>query len=419
MSSSDAPGNVPASGFAAPYDTTFGLSVDRVATGGASLGAGPDGRIVFTAGAIPGEALIASATAVHRTRIEARTIEVIDASPDRVEPPCGHARTDGVGESACGGCDWQHIAPPRQRRLRVEIVEDCLRRLGRLATLPTVTTGPELTAEGYRTTVRALVSGGRAGYRRRRSHDAFVVDQCTIAHPRAEELLVDGRFGPVATEVVIRVGATTGERMVVVDPVAEGVVVPDDVVVVGRDELSAGRRPHIHEELGGVRLQISADSFFQCRPDGALVMARLVGDLLAPFEGPMLDAYCGVGLFGALAAIGRPVLGVESNPSAVADARWNLRPHGRVVESTVENWVSEPAGVVVADPARSGLKAKACERLVATGASAIALVSCDPASLARDGSLLTEHGFDLDQVIVLDLFGHTSHIETISLFARR
>ena len=302
--------------------------------------------------------------------------------------------------------------------MRVEIVEDCLRRLARMEEPPAVRSGPPLPVDGYRTTVRALVGNGRAGFRGRRSHDPVLVSECVVAHPLVEELLVDGRFG-AAAEVMIRVGANTGERMVVVDPVADGVAVPDDVVVVGRDELAAGRRPHIHEELGGLRLQISADSFFQCRPDGALVMAQTVGDLLAPFDGLMVDAYCGVGLFGALAATGRPVVGVESNPSAAADARWNLRPHGRVVESDVERWEAEPAGVVVADPARAGLKAKACDRLVSTGAAALALISCDPASLARDAVLLGERGYSLDSVTVIDLFGHTSHVETISLFAAR
>lgn len=405
-------------GFDAPYDGPFAVTVDRMATGGAALGPGPDGRVVFVHGAIPGEDVTAVATAVHRSRVEARAVGIDGASPDRIDPPCRHAVATSDHQPECGGCDWQYVTPERQRRLRVDIVDDCLRRLARLDRLPPLESGPDLPADGYRTTVRAVVSGGRAGYRRRRSHDPLAVEQCIIAHPLAEELLVNGRFGSTATEVVIRVGANTGERMVVVDPVAEDVIMPDDVIVVGRDELAAGRRPHIHEELGGLRLQISADSFFQCRPDGALALARIVGDMLAPFEGSMLDAYCGVGLFGALSAVGRPVIGVESNPSAAGDARWNLRPHGRVVESMVERWEPEPVGVVVADPARAGLKANACDRLVATGASAIALVNCDPASLARDTVLLGERGLRLERVTVLDLFGHTSHVETVALFVR-
>ena len=403
---------------AEPYDRPFPVETNRIAKGGAALGTGPDGRVVFVQGTIPGEMVEATASVVHKSRVDAHCRSIVHPSPDRVDPPCRHAQ--GSLEQACGGCDWQFITPDRQRRLRVDIVVDCLRRLARLADDGIdVTSGPELAANAYRTTVRAAVANGRAAYRRRASNEVVLIDECVIAHPLVEEILVEGRFGS-ASEVIVRVGANTGERMAVVDPTVSGdVVVPDGVKVVGRDELLAGRRPHIHEQLGGLRLQVSADSFLQCRPDGALALTQTVGDLLAPYEGTMLDAYCGVGLFGALAGVGRQVIGVESNSSAVLDAQWNLGPHSRVVESTVENWEPEPVGVVVADPARAGLKAKACDVLTATEAAAIALVSCDPASLARDTVLLGDRGYRLAKVKVFDLFGHTSHIETVSLFVRR
>ena len=388
----------------------FDLDVDRVATGGAALGRAPDGRTAFVTGAIPGERLTARTVAVHRSRIEAVAGSILAASPDRVQEPCAHV-ADG-----CGGCDWQHIAPTRQPALRRDIVADCLRRL---AGLPDVDLrpGPGLPAAGYRTTVRAAVVAGRAAYRHRSSHDTVVIDGCVVAHPLVEEVLVDGRFGD-ATEVVVRAGANTGERLVVVTPTARGVSLPDGVRVVGRDELAAGLRPHYHEEIGGLRLQISADSFFQCRPDGAMALAELAGDAVADRDGPLLDAYCGMGLFGALAGIGRQVLGVESNPSAAADARYNYGPHGSVVETAFERWHPEPAGVVIADPPRTGLRRAGCDRIDRTGATRVALVSCDPAALARDAGLLVERGFRLDHVTVVDLFGHTSHVETVARFTR-
>ncbi|MEM9563802.1 MAG: hypothetical protein AAGA93_14365 [Actinomycetota bacterium] len=393
----------------------FELTVDRVATGGAAIGNGPDGRVVFVPGAVPGERVLVRAEVEHRNRIEAALLHVVEASPDRVEPACPHVA------DACGGCDWQHVAPARQSTLRRDIVADCLRRLGGLdpeASGIDIVDGPELPADGYRTTVRAAVVDGRAAYRRRASHDPVTVEQCEIAHPLVAELLVDGRFGS-ATEVVVRAGANTGERLVVVDPTADGVVVPDGVKVVGIDELDAGARPHYHEELAGLRLQISARSFFQCRPDGARALAELAGDAVADAEGTLLDGYCGVGLFGALAGIGRLVVGVESDPSAVADATWNLRPHGRVINERFERWAAEPVGAAIVDPARAGLRAGGCDTLAATGAQLVALVSCDPASLARDAKLLDKRGYTLDRVTVLDLFGHTSHIEAVSRFVRR
>lgn len=388
------------------------LDADRAATGGTAIATGPDGRVVFVTGAIPGERVSADVTAVHRKRLEAEVSAVIEPSPDRVTPGCSHV-ADG-----CGGCDWQHITPERQAALRRDIVADCLRRLARIEGVD-IEAGPPMPAENYRTTVRAAVVDGRAAYRMAGSHDTVTIEQCVIAHPLVEEILVEGRFGS-ATEVTVRAGANTGERLVIVDPVVDdGVRVPDGVKLVGADELDVGLRPHYHEEIGGLRLQISARSFFQCRPDGAMALAELAGDAVADAEGALLDAYCGVGLFGALAGIGRSVIGVESNPSAVADAVYNLGPHGQVVEADFEKWASVPVGAVIADPARTGLRVAGADRVAETGAGLVALVSCDPASLARDAALLAERGYDLDRVVALDLFGHTSHVETVSRFVRR
>ncbi len=397
------------------------VELDRVATGGSALGPGPDGRLVFVAGALPGERVRATVDAEHRTRIEASVAAVHVASPGRRTPPCPHLAASR--EQVCGGCDWQHAVVAEQRELRRAIVVDCLTRLGRFAD-PDVRLGPPLDAEGYRTTVRMAVRRGRLGYRARRSHEVIEVDSCLVAHPLVAEIIAEGHFGD-ADEVTVRTGARTGERVVVVAPTAAGVRVPDDVVVVGVDELAAGRSVVYHEEIAGRRLQISAGSFFQCRPDGAEVLVDLVGRAVAGVDGRLLDAYCGVGLFGATldrsdAASGGGPIGVESDRVSVADAAVNYERHcppgAMAVRSRVERWRPQPVGPVVADPARAGLGAAAAEVLAATTAPVIALVSCDPASLARDARLLAGHGYDLDHVTVVDLFGQTSHVETVARF---
>jgi 23S rRNA (uracil1939-C5)-methyltransferase len=246
------------------------------------------------------------------------------------------------------------------------------------------------------------------------------VDDCLIAHSLVAEILADGWFADAA-EVTVRVGERTGDRLVVVDPTATGVRLPDGVRAVGADELAAGRDAYFHEEVGGRRFRIGARSFFQCRPDGAETLVELVGAALGPLDGHLVDAYCGVGLFALLLGDGRPVTGIESNRSSVADARINLQrpdgaPSARVIRSRVERWRSEPAVAVVADPARAGLRRPGAEVVARTGARVVVLVSCDPAALARDARLLTGLGYRLDRVITIDLFGQTSHVETISRF---
>ncbi len=411
------------------------VELDRIATGGAALGRNAEGKVVFVTGALPGERVLATVVADHRSRVEADLARVERAVDGRREPPCPHVP---VG---CGGCDWQHAEPTLQRELRRAIVVDCLARLAHLDDVE-VRLGPPLDPVGYRTTVRLATGDGQVGFRSARSHRVVPVDSCLVAHPLVDDVIRTGRFG-AATEVTIRVGARTGERLVVVAPTADGAELPADVVVVGEDELAAGAAVGHHEAIGGRRLRISARSFFQCRPDGAEVLVDLVADALGrpAASGPsgaavtLLDAYCGVGLFGVgLAARSgvdpdRPsfdrVIGVESNRSAAADATHNyaahLTPSGvdtAVVASRMERWRPEPVSAVVADPSRAGLGKAVSKRLAATGAPTIVLVSCDPASLARDAVLLGEHGYRLDGVTVLDLFGNTSHVETVSRFVR-
>jgi len=207
--------------------------------------------------------------------------------------------------------------------------------------------------------------------------------------------------------VTLRCGARTGERLVVPRPVDASVEVPDDV-----------RRDHFHEEVAGVRFRISGPSFFQARPDGAdaLVAAVRAAAAGAP-DGPMVDAYGGVGLFAATVGAERDVTLVEWSSSAVADARVNV-PDATVLRLDLGRWRPSPAALVVADPSRAGLGAKAVRTLARTGASHLVLVSCDPASLGRDAKLLAAEGFVHDGTTLVDLFPHTPHVEAVTRFIR-
>lgn len=391
------------------------LDVDRIAGGGEGVGRAPDGRVVFVGGTLPGERVRAEVTDVKRRHARAVLTEVRRASVARREPPCPHVAR------GCGGCDWQHVDEASQRGLRMAVVSDALARVGAVVD-PPVGLGPELPTGAARTTVRALVEGGQAGFRRRHSHDAVLVDSCLITHPAAEELIRDGRFG-AAEEVVIRIGARTGDRMVVAAPTAEGVAVPDDVLVVGADELAAGRLAWIHEEIAGRRWRVSARSFLQASPEGAEVLVDLVGAAvrsLAPDARTMVDLAAGIGLFAGTVGPGLDaVVAVEPSRAAVADARHNLAgSSATVVKTSIERWRPDRAEVVVADPPRVGLGRVGVERVVATGASGLVLVSCDPGALGRDVSLLGTAGFVLEASTVLDLFPQTSHVEVVSRLRR-
>jgi 23S rRNA (uracil1939-C5)-methyltransferase len=396
--------------------TRLTVQTSGLAAGGDALARDADGRVVFVTGALPDEQVGVELTEQRRDYARGQVVEVLGASPHRVEPPCPHVAR------GCGGCDLQHADPLAQPAMKRAMVVDALRRLGRVPE-PDVRLDVALPSAAYRTTVRAAVVGSRAGFRRRRSHDVVDVDSCLVAHPLLQELLVDGRFG-AADEVTLRAGAHTGERLVIVAPTVGEVSVPDDVVVVGADEIRRGATAAYHEVVAGHRFRISARSFFQANPFGAERLVEVVraeaGDALLDADA-VVDAYSGVGLLAATVAAGdgRDVTAVEWARSAVADAEHNLDDRAvTVVRADVARWRAVPADVVIADPSRSGLGPGGVEVLAATGARRLVLVSCDVAALGRDTALLAQQGFDLMRATLVDLFPHTHHAEVVALFDR-
>ncbi|CAB4917504.1 unannotated protein [freshwater metagenome] len=264
---------------------------------------------------------------------------------------------------------------------------------------------------------------GRVGFRKRQSHEVHPVPSCLVAHPLIEELIHVGRF-PGASSVTFRVGARTSERMVIVDGEElsqKSLGLPDDVRIVTAQALTDGAQAWIHEQVAGHSFRISARSFFQARPDGADALVAAVARAVAPFDAVhdrLVDLYGGVGLFTKGLNAQRAVL-VERSESSISDARVNLFELGtKIVASSVERWQPTSAEVVVADPARAGLNAAGVDAVVATGAERVALVSCDPASLARDLGLFAAAGFEVQGIELIDMFPQTHHIETVATLRR-
>jgi 23S rRNA (uracil1939-C5)-methyltransferase len=372
-----------------------------MAAGGAAVAREASGRVVLVDGALPGETVDAVLTEERSSYVRARVSAVLEPSPDRVAPPCPHVAR------GCGGCGWQHISLEAQRRYKTKVVSEALERIG-IVKGGDVIPAPPSSLAGYRTTLRMTSDGG---------HEVVPVDSCLVAHPLLAELLAAGDFGE-ANDITLRCGARTGERLAVLGPSSEGASLPSSVRVIGMDELAAGRRSWIFEEVVGKRLRLSAESFFQASPEGAEVLVSLVSSAVAGApEGPLVDAYGGVGLFAATVGENRPVTVLEGSASAAADARVNV-PAASVRHIDVARWRPSKAAVVVADPPRAGLGAAGVAALVASRASHLALVSCDSASLGRDAALLQARGFALEWAALVDMFPGTPRIEVVSRFVR-
>ena len=386
------------------------VRIEKVVAEGDGFGRLQDGRVIFVEGGLPGELVVAKVLKQSKDYARGVVTEVVEASEQRVQPPCEYVAR------GCGGCDLQHASVALQRQIKFDIVRESLIRLGKIVD-PDVRLyeSGELPVVAARTTLRVASASQRVGFRQRRSHDVVPIERCLVAHPSLNELLPTMRLDG-AEECVVRVGVASGERMAWAEPADSVSGLPVDVGL-NSDAV-------VHESISGQTFQISASSFFQSSPQAASALVeatrRALGDVNSWGTGPVVDAYCGVGLFATTVfPADRHVIAIESNPSACADARVNVAGRDiEIVQAPVEEWQSVEAAVVVADPARDGLRAGGVQVLTATKATVIVLISCDPASLGRDARLLNEQRYRLEYSEVLDLFPHTHHVEVVSRFVR-
>src|SRR5437764_6075752 len=211
------------------------LTTVDVAHGGWCVARPDDGPVVFVRHALPGETVRARVTDVTSRLARAEAIEILVASPDRVEAPCPHARPGG-----CGGCDWQHATLPAQRALKATVLRQQLRRLAGLDRDITVEPLPgdeePGAGLGWRTRVQfAVRPDGVAGLRAHRSHEVIDVGECLIAHQGITELGLTARRWPGTSSLEALVATGSGERAVIASPASsspagsrpEGSVPPD------------------------------------------------------------------------------------------------------------------------------------------------------------------------------------------------
>ncbi|NKZ00169.1 class I SAM-dependent RNA methyltransferase [Nocardiopsis alborubida] len=408
----------------------FELTVDDVAHGGWCVGRHDD-QVVFVRHALPGERVRVRVTEQTSRFLRGDAVEVLQASPDRVQAPCPAA-----GPGKCGGCDWQHAAPEAQRALKGKVVADQLRRIAGIDREVAVEELPGTPdGLGWRTRVRfAVDSGGRAGLRRHRSHDIEPVERCLIAHPGVTELGVTDVKWEGVRDVEAVASAACADRAVVVTPTGAKL---DDLPELGtssavlrrfkggRVQQVRGRRG-VRENANGREYRVSAGGFWQVHPAAAEVLTAAVLDALEPKPGETaLDLYCGAGLFtGALAAAVGPegrAMGVESGAEAVRDARYNLKDMEQVrveqgdVAAQLREWADVRADVVVLDPPRAGAGAEVVRSLTGTRPRRVAYVSCDPATLARDLASFERAEYRLVDLRAFDAFPMTHHVECLAV----
>jgi len=362
-----------------------GLRVGPVAHGGHWVARAGDGRVVFVRGALEGELVRVRVTATAKRHAFGDAVEVLQAAPDRVEPPCPIA-------GDCGGCDLQHVRPDAQAGLKTQVVAEQLGRLAGFAWDGHVERVAPLT--GWRTRVRYHADADGWGMHPHRSNGVTPLPAagCLIAAPG----LGIPPQPPSGAVEVLGVAAADGVRW-----------------------LSPGDGTVVRERAAGRDWRVRAAGFWQVHPAAADTLVTAVLDGLAPRAGESaLDLYCGVGLFaGALTDRGVRVTGIEGDRAATLLAAQNV-PGARFLRGSVERVLRRaPASVdlVVLDPPRTGAGASVLDAVLAREPRAIAYVACDPAALARDLGRALASGWTVASLRAFDLFPMTHHVECVAI----
>lgn len=456
-------------GVAAPFRVgqELELTVDSLAAGGRGV-ARHEGVVVFVDRALPGDRVRARIQRVKRRHGEAIAYERLAGGPDRVEAPCPHF---GV----CGGCRWQDLRYERQLDHKQQQVLDALQRIAGVAEPPLEPIVPAVREYAYRNKLEyawtTTEDGVALGFHRAGRWEEIVpLDVCLLTGDRGnavrEAFVAWARAQGLAAfdqraltgylrHLVVREGVRTGELLCIlvtaagdvpgVDELeallaerAPGVVGVLHAVNEGVAEVASGiptrpllGRAWFEEEIGGLRLRVSAGSFLQTNTEMADVLYRDAIEQAGLTGGETVwDLYCGTGSIGlALAGAARRVIGVEIVEEAIERARENALANGvgnvqfvcadagKAPRDLVAEGVPAP-DVVVLDPPRAGMTPKAARRVAELGARRIVYVSCNPTTLAGNAPILAEGGYELTRVRPFDLFPHTPHVECVARFDR-
>jgi 23S rRNA (uracil1939-C5)-methyltransferase len=382
------------------------IKIDKWVYGGEGLGR-VDGRVVLVPAVLPGEiARIKTSDDVH-----ARLVEVLTPAPERVAAPCPLF-------AICGGCHYQHAPYEYQLARKVEILREQLQRVGKIKFEGEidVISGPPL---GYRNRAQFHVAEGKIGYLAARSHELVPVEgECPVCSPRlnlALSAIRDKLNDPRFPRFVQSLEIFTDETDVQIN------VIESERAVARRfyDWCESKQAIDYSTSLGTFR--VSSRSFFQVN---RFLVEKLVEAAL-PVEGgeSALDLYAGVGLFALpMAQRFRSVTAVESGSSAAHDLEFNASRAGAAVkmeQARVEDFLAgleTTPEFVLADPPRAGLGKDVVGCLRRLAPPRMTIVSCDPATLARDLAGLI--GYQIESLTLVDLFPETFHLEAVAKLRR-
>jgi 23S rRNA (uracil1939-C5)-methyltransferase len=377
--------------FRLPVEET--LTIEKLVYGGEGL-ARLEGKVILTPFVLPGEVVRVETERAKNDLWRGRLIEVLQPSAARIQPGCPYFQR-------CGGCQYQHMDYAFQLEQKREILREALKRGGKIESAGEI---GMVVGEPwqYRNRVQLHVEDGKVGYFGQGSRDLCAIDHCPIASPKLNEVigrLTELELGSVSAAVEL----FTNETDVQVNVVDR----------VPRQALTMLSTLGVTTPIEYNGFRVSRNSFFQIN---RFLIDGLVECAVADKQGGWaVDLYAGVGLFSVkLGARFAKVTAVESSASSFRDLQHNFAQHA--VNANVEDYLAglaETPDFILADPPRVGLGKVAVKQLGRIKAPRLSIVSCDPATLARDLQGLIAENYRIDKITLVDLFPQTFHLETV------
>lgn len=425
-----------------------------------------DNFTVFVDGPIKGEEVEIKIIKINKKYAIGKLLNVIKASPDRVEPVCKVF-------NRCGGCSLQHMSAQATLKFKTDLVTDNIRRIGKLKDVVVHDTIGMEKPFNFRNKAQYPVGKSKdgvvVGFYAKKSHDIVDSPMCMIQHSVSDKaklivkrFLEDERISVydevtgkgLVRRVVTRLGFNTGELMVVlvlngkslpnqgklvnllteeipeIKSIVLNVNTANTNIILGSRNIVIFGEETITDCIGKYKFKISPLSFFQVNPVQTEVLYNKVleyADLTG--EEMVFDLYCGIGTISLfLSEKAKKVYGVEVVEEAIRDAKENAKLNGvdnveflvgeaeRIIPDMYQKGVR--ADVVVVDPPRKGCDEVLLDTLVNMSPERIVYVSCNPATLARDLAFLAERGFEVVEVQPVDMFPWSSHVECVVLMSR-
>ncbi|MBI3793980.1 MAG: class I SAM-dependent RNA methyltransferase [Nitrospinae bacterium] len=423
---------------------TNSVSIDGLAFGGAGVGR-IDGKVVFVPEAFPGDVALVKIEKVKKNYSEARLTGL--TTPSHLRRPC---KCPYVAE--CGGCPWMPLEYGAQLEWKRKIVEGQFAHLGGM-TVNVGPTAPSPVQYGHRAKIRLKCSADngafKMGFCRPKSHDIVEIDRCAVACEAINKILPELRahvnkrpeHARLFKYVKLEAGHPATKGRVTIE--ADGAIRPDwmeallaECPSVGGAAVGNGGTYKSYGDAtiettltDGMTLQSGPGLFSQVNPSANLVLLeKICGAVRLPVGKKGLDLFCGTGnITFPLSAGGANWTGVEFFGASVESARANAERLGISNVAFVAGDAGKIARVlgkegrtydaIVMDPPRGGAVGMA-KTLSALSKGLLVYVSCYPPTLARDSADLAKEGFVLEGVVPLDMFPHTSHVESVAIFKK-